>query len=139
MSTELLVPFALNAAGGIAATSDLDVQSQQHVSSLISTTPGERAMLPTYGIDLAGQLFRPNSSSLAPHVETDISQSFATWEPGIEILRVWDASPTGDLSTGKVTIDVDWSIPDQETAAPSGVLQATILVGGSVIDDSQAS
>ena len=40
MSTELLTPFGLDVGGQIAVTTDPNVQAQQHVNSLISTTPG---------------------------------------------------------------------------------------------------
>lgn len=140
MSTELLLPFALNPAGGIAVTTDPITQAQQHVDSLISTTPGERAMQPEYGVDLSGQVFRGDTSTLAPDVAADITRAFAAYEPGIQIGNVTPVVPqSGDPLVGDVTIDVQWSIPGQTAASTqTGVSQATLLVGGTVVVDPQA-
>ena len=139
MSTELQVPFALNAAGGIAAVTDPNTQAQQHVDSLISTTPGERAMQPTYGVDLTGQIFRPDTAELAADVQVDIQQAFADWEPSIQLNSVTPVeAQSGDPVNGIVTLDVDWFIPGQTAATTkTGVTQATLLPGGTVVTDQQ--
>lgn len=139
MSTEILVPFSLTPSGGIAVTTDPNVQAQQHVNALISTTMGGRAMQPEYGVDLTGQVFAPDSPDLAPDVLIDVQQAFALWEPAIQILNVSSLAPSaGDLLTGAVTLDVEWAIPGQTAAATtSGTSQATILPGGTVIIDQQ--
>lgn len=47
--TEMLVPFAIDANGGVARTEDPARQAAQHLTSAIGTTPGERVMRERYG------------------------------------------------------------------------------------------
>jgi phage baseplate assembly protein W len=138
MSTELLVPFGLSVGGQISVTTDPNVQAQQHVDSLISTTPGERAMQPAYGVDLTGQLFAPDEE-LSAFLVADVQQAFAAWEPTITLQGVTPVpGASNDALQGIATVDVAWSIPGATTAtSTTGVTQATMLVGGSVIIDQQ--
>lgn len=97
-------------------------------------------MQPEYGVDLSGQVFRGDTATLAPDVAADISQAFAAWEPSIQLGNVAAVPPqSGDPLVGDVTLDVQWSIPGQTAAsAQTGVSQATLLVGGTVVVDPQA-
>jgi phage baseplate assembly protein W len=139
MSSEIQVPFALDRSGAIAATTDPNVQAQQHVDSLISTTPGERVMKPTYGVDLTGMVFAPNTSELSAMIMLNVRRAFSAWEPGIQLDNVSPVPPRqSDPLAGSVQINVDWSIPGQtDSTTQSGVTLATILPGGSVIIDQQ--
>lgn len=98
-------------------------------------------MQPTYGVDLTGQIFSPDSADLSALVAQDVQQAFAAWEPSIQLDRVTPIqAQSGDLLEGEVTLDVQWSIPGQTAATtPTGVTQATILVGGSVVIDQQVA
>src|SRR5258708_30164605 len=109
MSTELLVPFALSVGGQLAITMDPTVQAQQHVNALISTTPGERVMKPTYGVDLTGHIFGPGYD-LSAHVITEVQQAFALWEPKIQLLNIRPRQvQSNDALTANVTLAVEWS------------------------------
>lgn len=138
MSTELLTPFGLDVGGQIAVTTDPNVQAQQHVNSLISTTPGDRAMQPAYGVDLTNQLFAPDEN-LSAEVVADVQQAFAEWEPSITLQGVTPVpNQSADALQGVVTVDVAWSVPGATTATTTtGITQATMLIGGSVIIDQQ--
>lgn len=133
MSTEILVPFALSPSGGIAVTTDPSTQTAQHVDSLISTRPGERAMLPAYGVDLAGRLFG-NQDEVAAMVVNDVTLAMQQWEPSIVVTSV-QAAPNTDQVTGLVQVEVDYLQPPNSipggAPAPS---TATVLVGGTVIE-----
>lgn len=132
MSTEILFPFSLSATGGIAVTTDPNVQTAQHVNSLISTRPGERVMVPTYGVDLAGQVFG-NSDEVANAVVNDVQAAMAKWEPSVTVQNVTTA-PGLDPSTGLVQVEVDYLTPATGITSPASVSTATVLVGGTVID-----
>jgi phage baseplate assembly protein W len=131
MSTELLVPFALGTNGQVAITTDPDTQTGQHVNALISTRPGERAMLPAYGVDLAGQVFG-NADEVATAIINDVQVAMQQWEPTVTVINV-STAPGLDQVTGLAQIEVDY------TASPSGaagnaVSTATVLVGGTVVE-----
>lgn len=132
MSTELLFPFALSATGGIAVTTDPGAQTAQHVDSLISTRPGERVMAPTYGVDLAGRVFG-NADEVAGAIVNDVTVAMQKWEPSVQVKSVTTA-PGIDPSTGLVQVEVDYVTPASGTTNPAAVSTATVLVGGTVIE-----
>lgn len=128
---ELLYPFSLSQTGGIATTGDSpSLEAQQHVDALVSTSQGERVMMPTYGVDIAQNLFANNPDAIAAAIGNDVNQQMAIWEPSIKVISV---NPVySDLQEGFVNIEVDYAIT-ASPITPSNVNTATVLVGGSVI------
>lgn len=136
MSTEIVAPFQLTPSGGVAVTTDPRVQAQQHVTALVSTSPGERVMLPGYGVALAALVFAPNSPVVAATIQQDVVQALAQWEPGIVVNSVSPAAGQ-DPAEGVAMVNVDFQAGAQAGAPGAAVQTATILVGGTVINDSQ--
>jgi phage baseplate assembly protein W len=126
MPSEILIPFALDVNGGVAQTTDPDVQQEQHVSSLIGTNPGERVMRPTYGIPTDSYLFTGNTANIATMITKDVKQAMATFEPGITVNSV---TPVWNNQLGVADIDVDYLAAPEDTGA---IQSATISVGGTV-------
>jgi phage baseplate assembly protein W len=129
MSTEVFVPFGLDAHGAVLVTSDPEVQAMQHVRSLAATEPGERVMLPRYGIPLKDYLFAPGLSAVTARITNEVTLAMAAWEPGITVLRV---IPKPGENNGVASIDVDFT--RGVTPNPSLSSQATVLVGGTVVE-----
>jgi Bacteriophage baseplate protein W len=126
VSVEISIPFQLDIHGNVAITSDESVQSEQHVSSIVTTTPGERVMLPTYGIPLKTYLFEPGADIVTQQVVLDVRSQMAEWEPG---LIVTDIIPIPSNDIGLATVDVNWeNTPDVSAATTNAVVQ----VGGTV-------
>lgn len=129
---EVLYPFSLSADGGIASTGDNpQLQAQQHVDALVSTTPGERVMLPTYGVPLKSSLFLGDLSAITASLTTDVTVAMGDWEPSIAVQRV--APLVSDRSEGTVVIDVDYTVGDNPLSL-SNVNTATVEVGGNVVE-----
>ena len=132
MSSEIVIPFALSPTGGIAVTTDPDVQTGQHVDSLVSTRPGERVMVPTYGVDLAGQLFG-NTGDVGAAVVNDVKVAMGKWEPSVIVVNV-SLVDSLDQTTGLTQVEVDYATPSGGATNP-GTSTATVLVGGTVIEE----
>lgn len=126
MSAEILIPFTLDVNGSIAVTTDPDVQQAQHVSSLVTTNPGERVMKPTYGVPVATYLFGNGAAAIAQKIGKDVMQAMAAWEPGITVNSV---SPVWNAQGGIAEIDVDYLAAPEDTGQ---VQTATVNVGGTV-------
>lgn len=133
MASEILTPFSLDIGGGIAVTTDPNVQAQQHVDSLVSTTPGARVMQPTYGVDLTGQIFAPNPEEISAEVEMNISQAIQTWEPGVQLTSV-TLNPSSQVDLGDIVVDVDVALVNQLPGGSVSPATATILLGGTVVN-----
>jgi len=127
MSIEILIPFALDPiTGKVMQTSDPDVQQMQHVSSLVTTQPGERVMHPDYGIPLSSYVFQPGANTVAQEIRTDVTQQVMQWEPGIQIVKI---TPEGDDNFGVARVDVDFETAPESTGY---VQTATVHIGGTV-------
>lgn len=134
MSQEILFPFQLNASGGIAVTEDPNVQAEQHVTSLVSTAPGERVMLPAYGVALEALVFGSNDPVIVATIQQDVTQALANWEPAIIVTGVSPAA-NADPSQGVAMVNVDYQAGATPGAPGSAVQTASILVGGTVIQN----
>jgi len=134
MSTEILQPFQLTSSGGIATTTDPGVEAVQHVTSLVSTNPGERVMVPGYGVALAALVFAPNDDLVTQTIESDVINALAAWEPSIIVNSVSPA-PSLDPNQGVAMVNVDFQAGATPGAPGASVQTATILVGGTVISD----
>lgn len=132
MSIEIIVPFQLDPSGHIATTTDPNLQTQQHIETLVATAPGERVMLPTYGIPLAATVFAANDDIAIAQLTNQINAAMSTWEPSINIVNINIVDIPGEPS-GSAGVEVDWSSPVIQQSASSGIQTATILVGGTVV------
>jgi uncharacterized protein len=133
MGTEILQPFQLDANGNIASTIDPSQQVDQHLLSLVSTQPGERVMLPSYGVPSFRTLFSMNTADNQTKFLNSLNSAVATWEPNVDV----DVTFTNDSSdtTGEMDIEIDWTAGNQFNPASNGVITATVLVGGTVVED----
>jgi uncharacterized protein len=104
------------------------------VSSLVSTVPGERVMLPTYGINLAGLVFAPNDPAVITTIQQDVTQAVNTWEPSLTVQSVQPV-PGQDPTQGQAMVNVNYSIANASGQPGAAVQTATVLVGGDVITD----
>jgi phage baseplate assembly protein W len=135
MSVEIAFPFQLTASGSIAVTSDPGTQAQQHVTSLVSTQPGERVMQPGYGVSLNALVFAPNDPAVVTVIQQDVTAALAQWEPSLAVLSVSPAAGQ-DPTQGQAMVNVDYQIAAQPGQPGAGIHTATVLVGGAVISDS---
>ncbi len=130
MPSEIAVPFRLSTTFGIQAITNTDQQVHQHVISLVSTDPGERVMLPGYGVRLASLLFEEVDSIGVENINDQVGSALKDWEPGV---LLHNAIPVKG-NTGEVRVDVDYARRESGSTDISGarVNLARILVGGEV-------
>ena len=70
---------------------EADASVRQAVLILLTTRPGERVMMPTYGCDLYQLIFAPNDATTAGLAIHYVRRALERWEPRIDILDL-DAS-----------------------------------------------
>ena len=126
MSTEVIVPFGLDTNGMILTTQDPAVQAMQHVRSIVATRPGERVMLPTYGVK--EYTFGPDPSVVSTQIKQEVTRQIATWEPALQV----DSIRSSSSDNGVAQIAVDFTTDPTQTA---NIQTATIMVGGTVVQD----
>lgn len=130
MPSEIAVPFRLSTSYGIQAITNTERQVHQHVISLVSTEPGERVMLPEYGVNLASLLFEEVDDIGVEHINDKVGAALKNWEPGVVLNRAIPVK--GRIS--EVRVDVDYTRRESGSTDVTGarVNQARIMVGGEV-------
>jgi phage baseplate assembly protein W len=94
-------------SASVAMVSDVE-DIKQSLWILISTSQGERVMVPTYGCDLWRFLFRDITTSLLSELRDVVTTAIIRWEPRIDLLAVTATVDPG--VPGLVNIEVDFRV-----------------------------
>lgn len=132
MGTEIMAPFQLAADGGVAVTVSVINQTQQHIESLVATSPGERVILSGYGVAARSAVFAPNNQMVAQVLKTSVTQAMRTWEPSVTVSSVDGSAQTG-IPDDQCAITINWSPKQVSNTMQPGIYSSTILVGGDVV------
>jgi phage baseplate assembly protein W len=89
--------LGLSPTGAIAMAKG-DAAVRQALLLLLSTSPGERVMRPTYGCDLRRLIFSPNDYTTAGLARHYVRRAIERWEPRVRILKL-DARPDPEVPT----------------------------------------
>lgn len=129
--TNFSVPFALTPNGTVKTTRDPNQIANDRVESLVGTYPGERVMLPDYGVNLPPQVFAPNIETQKSIITNDISKAMTQWEPAIILDSVEPVVTQQDV--GIVSVNVTFTLSNNPALTPAQV--ATVEVGGNVVNN----
>lgn len=80
-------PPQVGAQGGIALTHTRN-EIDQAIHIILSTSPGERVMRPTFGCRLHDLIFAPNNSHTAAQAQRYVEDALGMWEPRINVMQV---------------------------------------------------
>ena len=88
-----------------------EVDINQSLKILLSTSLGERVMLPTYGCNLKDYQFEALNSNLLAFIRSEVDRAILYHEPRILVENISITQPDSfDLIEGKLTIDIDYRI-----------------------------
>ena len=100
-------PPKIDAQGGLALTS-ASSEIQQAIVIILSTSPGQRVMRPTFGCRLHELVFAPNNSLTAAQARRYVEEAIGMWEPRVRLIRV-DVQPDPS-DHARLLIEVDYQI-----------------------------
>lgn len=80
-------PPSIDPQGGIALTNERN-ELTQAIQIILSTSPGQRVMRPTFGCRLHELVFAPNNSHTAAQARTYVEEALGMWEPRIRVIQV---------------------------------------------------
>jgi phage baseplate assembly protein W len=80
-------PPQVGSQGGILLTHERN-EINQAIHIILSTSPGERVMRPTFGCRLHDLVFAPNNSHTAARAKRYVEEALGMWEPRINVLQV---------------------------------------------------
>jgi phage baseplate assembly protein W len=102
-------PIRVNAKGGLDWSTGPD-RIQAAIWMILSTSPGERLMLPTFGAGIKDYVFESNSQVVCGRLQTAIRKALTQWEPRITVLSV-DAVPSAEQAS-LVLVTIQYQIRD---------------------------
>jgi phage baseplate assembly protein W len=102
-----IFPPKIGQQGGMALTSSRN-ELEQSIHIILSTSPGQRVMRPTFGCRLHELVFDPNNSHTAARARRYVEEALGMWEPRIQVVRV-AVRPNPDES-GQLLIEIDYEV-----------------------------
>jgi len=78
-------PLFFDGRGNYASNTTIKEVVKQNLKNLMLTTPGERIMIPDFGVGLTRFLFEQNASVSSNGILTEIKKQVAKYMPFIEI------------------------------------------------------
>ena len=85
-------PIRVNARGGLDWSSGPN-RIQTAIWIILSTSPGERLMLPTFGAGIKDYIFESNSELVCAQLQSAVQKALTQWEPRIQVVSV-QATPS---------------------------------------------
>ena len=107
-------PLRINSRGGFSF-SEAEQLIQESIWLILSTAPGERRMLPTFGCGIHNYVFAPNNATTRGTIAYQVRQALSRWEPRIDVLEVRvESTPE---TPNQMLIRVDYRIRSTNTYA----------------------
>jgi phage baseplate assembly protein W len=100
-------PPKIDAQGGLALTQAY-AELDQAILIILTTSPGQRVMRPTFGCRLHELVFAPNDSHTAARARRYVEEALGMWEPRIRVIRV-DVGPDPNAAS-RLLIEIEYQI-----------------------------
>ena len=103
------VPLSLDSKLGYSMNTSLFEVARQNFKMLMLTAPGERLMMPSFGVGLRNYLFEQNSPESRNMLESKIRQQTKQYMPSVSIQSIiYDDS---QMESNRLNISIFYSIP----------------------------
>jgi hypothetical protein len=100
-------PPRIDPQGGLALTHDRN-ELVQSIYIILTTSPGQRVMRPTFGCRLHELVFAPNNTHTAAQARRFVEEAIGMWEPRVNVLQV-DVYP--DLKeNNRLLIEIQYEV-----------------------------
>jgi phage baseplate assembly protein W len=100
-------PPHIGPQGGLALTNDRN-ELEQSIQIILTTSPGQRVMRPTFGCRLHELVFAPNNNHTAIQARRFVEEALGMWEPRIRVMQV-EARPDPDESS-RLVIEIEYQV-----------------------------
>ena len=87
-SLAVLLQMSTDSVDGFTMIKDLVTLAKQNLKMLILTVPGERIMIPDYGVGLKQYLFSNFSETIYSEIEDQIRLQVGKYMPSIQIIGI---------------------------------------------------
>ena len=88
------LPLFVDTIDGVyGLTKNVEELAQQNLKTIILTSPGERTMVPDFGVGIRNFLFEQNTTDTQTIIRENITRQVAKYAPYIEIEELQVSSP----------------------------------------------
>jgi len=94
--------------GGAIATASAEQRIEESILLILSTSHGERLMLPGFGCGIHDMVFAPNDTSTVNLIVNQVRKALVQFEPRVDVSRV-DAS-TSPEQPNLLLIHIDYRV-----------------------------
>jgi phage baseplate assembly protein W len=102
-------PIRVNASGGLDWTTG-PARIKAAIWIILSTSLGERLMMPDFGAGIKDYVFESNSEVIQAKLQSAVSKALLQWEPRIQVLSVQTSMSPDQVS--QVLINISYQIRD---------------------------
>lgn len=100
-------PPRVDPQGGLAMTNERS-ELIQAIYIILSTSPGQRVMRPTFGCRLHELVFAPNNSYTAAQARRYVEEALGMWEPRINVLNV--VATPDPRQNNRLLIEIEYEV-----------------------------
>ena len=100
-------PPRIDAQGGLSLTNEFN-ELDQAIRIILSTSPGQRVMRPTFGCRLHELVFAPNDSQTAARARRYVEEALGMWEPRIRVVTI-EVGPDPDAAN-RLLIEIEYQV-----------------------------
>ena len=98
-------PPSFNAGGVVMTADEADIQASLQI--LFGTTPGERFLVPKYGLDMHELMFEPMSTSMRTLLTDRVRTAILIYEPRIKLLNLQIDNPDPGEGTLQILLEYE--------------------------------
>lgn len=108
LGTGFKFPVCVDPNTGKVRTSSNEEDIQESIRLILSTTPGERPMMPDFGCSINSFVFSGSDYTTLMMMKREVENALIMWEPRIRDIEVDIASSPDE--TGKLVINVNYVV-----------------------------
>mgnify|MGYP003649644803 CR=1 FL=1 len=100
--------------GAYGLNKDIMSMAEQNIKMVILTSPGERMMIPDFGVGIRRYLFEQNTSSVAATLKERIQNQINKYVPYVNLKDVQVLSPStisGETDKTALLVSIKYSVP----------------------------
>jgi hypothetical protein len=117
-----VAPLTADSSNGFALTPDLRNNIKQNLKMIVLTNPGERVMVPDFGVGIQSFLFEMFDDSVYASIDSRIREQVSLYMPYLKIERVQFSN--ANMEQHRLSMRLHYSIP---RIALSDILQVEVL------------
>jgi phage baseplate assembly protein W len=100
-------PPTFNSLTDTVVMADADTDIRESLWIILSTSLGERVMLPTFGCDLISKVFSTLTTTTANEIASMVTNAIIAWEPRVTVEKV---TVTDSTLNGWLDIAIDYMV-----------------------------